>query len=188
MNASGSSSNKKQQKKKSSANTTEEEEKEDKKEWPCSVCTFNNPKISLTCEMCGSRNPEIPTGEGVTNPSNGTWDCGTCTIRNSIETSVCQMCGSPNPSAPSDALSAATSSSASANKVVWECPQCFIVNSGSRCNLCQMQGPFATSSSQQEKSDLSMYGGVSVQEIKDLSERASNILLDKLQVCILISN
>ena len=53
--------------------------------WPCPTCTFINPSMATTCNMCSWAVAE-EAGAGVTS-------CPTCTFYNAEEAAACSMCG-----------------------------------------------------------------------------------------------
>jgi len=66
-------------------------------DWHCRQCTFRNPPLFLSCQMCQAERG-IHGDEGdlidLTSEYQVSWDCGTCTFRNeNVLDGKCIVCG-----------------------------------------------------------------------------------------------
>jgi len=55
--------------------------------WACPMCTYMNPLLALTCEVCNKPKPASPTSP------KGSWSCGECTFQNGPSDTQCNICG-----------------------------------------------------------------------------------------------
>jgi len=78
--------------------------------WTCPVCTYQNPTMALSCEMCFHQREQqghdqeaaaiieaLSQDSGVEDAPRDPWACSSCTFENPASFLACEVCGNPRP-------------------------------------------------------------------------------------------